>query len=334
MLNITEIEGVSQNATHNSSEGNQALNRKERAHQYEDVESPQAQTSDKEDTSDCQQVPTSSKLAETRLTTTNQGAVKGAFEIAESEKNPTDVHMYEQVTLISQDKLTSYNNQQKQSKTESKNSWCEDVIENKVLKKTDLLSSQNESSSDNQYSVLDRGLSNPVKKAEGDEDAAEEGLLYSKPHTFSFTASSSHEQTVEENEYQNTGQARIHTLSQKHRQNSVKKHLSAGDHEYHALEEVIPKDTTLSASPKYDAPFDTDQKTDLTKAPQIADFGKEKPDEFQETGFGPIIEEEGQERVFDDPQYNIGQQKSVVNEPAFLFDDITVEVHEVWLDNH
>ncbi len=348
-LNITEVEGVAQSTAPQSSAGNQgntALPHKQLTHQYEDVELSIVQKAEKEVADHSLRALADNEIADTKLITVLEA---GATKTVDTKVDWSNIHTYETIALTSENKLSSAVNLKQQSNTESLNSEYADICENKVSKQTQLLSSVNESTTDNQYSTLDHSLGSPLDHSQGFsldhslgsslaqsavvkaavEDGDAEDHYYSKPLTHSTTSKSS---AVEENEYQNLGRTRAtryHTLNHTQRQDSLAQEPLASDPEYRVLEEVGTTDIdTLSTGPEYETLFsDTGHKTDSVEVTrdkqsfESSGFTQQKLTEYQEPVTDLVKKEEGSEVIFDDPHYNTGQQRAVVDKGSFPFDD-------------
>ena len=312
-------------------------------HQYEDVEIPQPdEHAAEEPVSDRERaLIVSDKMHE--YSELEHQAETSALQKTDLGGDQGEPHMYEMVSVVSQDKDKTTVNTKKQLQIEA--SQYEDICDNKLSKqpKNSFDSFSTSRSSQNQYNVLDHSLVSSAGqkatiKAVTSEDSVEDHH-YSKTHAHNLTLmGDSVEEATQDNQYENVGSTVVKSAQ---RQNTLGNE-SFDSCEYHVLEEAVSNGTTTPT---------TSNQPQLTPAP----ITKRKPDiysvlaynsldssqqesEIQEQIFDQSRIEESEERVFDDPQYGIlpiAEDKAEHRrEPApieaFPFDELT-DVHEVWI---
>ena len=247
---------------------------------------------------------------------------------------------------MSQDKDKTAVNTKQQLQIES-SQYYEDVCDNKQLPKqpqSSLNSFSTSRSSQNQYNVLDHSLvSNLGQKATinavSSEDSVEDHL-YSRTHAHKLTLGNSVEEPYQDNQYENLG-SRVIKSAQR-----LANELS-GSCEYHVLEEAVSCGTTIpttSNQPELAPPILKCKSNTAIPADGVLNYNDSSQQniKIQEQLLDQSRIKESEERVFDDPQYDLfpsapkvledksEHRKEAAQIQAFPFDELT-DVHEVWI---
>ena len=320
--------------------------KRRKVHQYEDVENPRPVEHTEEPASDRKRALTDcDKMVEHEYNELEHQAETNVLQTTDLEGDQGEPHTYEIILAVSQDKDKTAVNTKQQLQIES-SQYYEDVCDNKLSKQppSSFDSFSTSRSSQNQYNVLDHSLvSNPGQKATIKAEDSMEDHRYSRTHAHKLTLmGNSVEETSQDNQYENLGSV-VKTAQQ---QNTLANE-SSGSCEYHILEEAVSNGTTIaitSNEPEQTTPIPKRKSNTTVPAYGVLNYNDPSKQniKIQEQLLDQSRSEEGKERVFDDPQYDIfptapkvledklEHRKEAAQIQAFPFDELT-DVHEVWI---